>query len=389
MPSRAVGRSAPTGHEALRRIRTDAVLTALRTHGPVSRTDLADLTGYRPSSLTEIVRDLMNSGHIIQVGTGDSSGGRRPRLLAFNPAAETLVTVSLEGERARVAVVDLAGELHQEHTRRVDAADPLTGLATLISEAIQDADGPAPGRVVFSVPGVATAEGAVALSPVLHALGEDSLTSMLSERLGLPVQTENDVNLIALGERERGAAANVDDLVLIYVGYGIGAALVNDGALCRGAAGFAGEIGFLPAGLPPEPHSGGRGRFERRWSVPGIGAALFELGGQMPEEPVAELARRASEPAVAALRRSVIEAWAFAAIVCSCVVNPARVVFAGAATQLGADGLTDLRTMVRSSAPSAPEVVFAELGPHALDMGAVSPTLLSAVISAQPPATKE
>ncbi|MDL4776851.1 MULTISPECIES: ROK family transcriptional regulator [Thermomonosporaceae] len=379
------GRSAPTGNEALRRIRTDAVLAALREHGPVSRTGLADLTGYRPSSLTEIVRDLMGSGHVLQVGTGDSSGGRRPRLLAFNPAAETLVVVSLEGDQARAAVVDLAGEPYGEHTRRIDAADPFTGLVALIGEAVAGSTGPVPGRVVFSVPGVATVEGAVTLSPVLRALGDDSLTSTLADRVGLPVRTENDVNLVALGEREQGAAADVDDLVLIYVGYGVGAALVTGGALCRGAAGFAGEIGFLPAGPPPEPHEGGRGRFEQRWSVPGIAAALAGPDGPAPADPVGELARRAGEPEVATLRRSVIEAWAYAAIVCSCVVNPARVVYAGAAVRLGEPGLAELRALVAASAPSAPEVMFAELGARALHVGAVSPAVSSSAVVATRP----
>ncbi|MEU6265900.1 ROK family transcriptional regulator [Saccharopolyspora shandongensis] len=370
-------RSAPTGNEALRRIRTDAVLAALREHGPVSRTELAGLTGYRPSSLTEIVRELMASGHVVEAGAGDSSGGRRPRMLEFNPAAESLIAVSLEGEQARVSVVDLAGELLGAHSRAVDPHEPLDGLVAVIDQALKEHLRPRPGRVVFSLPGVATEAGAVTLSPVLEALGGRSLTDALTERVGLPVQVSNDVNLIALGERERGAAADVDDLVLIYVGYGIGAAVVSGGTLCRGAAGFAGEIGFLPAGLPPTPHTGGRGEFERRWSVPGIRQALSEIDGGSAGAPVAELADRAGEPAVAALRRQVIEAWAYAAIVCACVVNPARVVFAGAATELGPDGLAELAELVGSAAPSAPEVVFAELGAQALHIGAVSPSLMS------------
>ncbi|MGW1676472.1 ROK family protein [Saccharopolyspora sp. NPDC002376] len=378
-------RSAPTGNEALRRIRTDAVLAALREHGPVSRTELAGLTGYRPSSLTEIVRELMGSGHVIEVGAGDSSGGRRPRMLEFNPSAESLVAVSLEGEQARVSVVDLAGELLGSYSLAVDPDAPLDGLSDVVHQALRMHPKPSPSRVVFSLPGVATAEGAVALSPVLESLGGRSLTEALAERVGLPVQISNDVNLIALGERERGAAADVDDLVLVYVGYGIGAAIVSGGALCRGAAGFAGEIGFLPAGLPPAPHSGGRGEFERRWSVPGIRQALPELDGRADDAPVAELAARAGEPAVAELRRQVIEAWAYAAIVCACVVNPARVVFAGAATELGPDGLAELAALVGSAAPSAPEVVFAELGPRALHIGAVSPSLIPpAANTAQP-----
>ncbi|WP_197319908.1 ROK family transcriptional regulator [Saccharomonospora sp. NB11] len=370
-------RSAPTGQEALRRIRTGAVLAALREHGPVSRTDLAELTGYRPSSLTMIVRDLMASGHIVQAGTGGSSGGRRPRLLQFNPSAESLVALSLEGEQANAAVVDLAGELLGSHSRRVDPAEPLADLVSLTTDALDAHPTPRPSRVVFSLPGVATKQGSVTLSPVLRALGEDDLATVLSERLGIPVQVENDVNLIALGERERGAAADVDDLVLIHVGYGIGAAVVSGGTLCRGAAGFAGEIGFLPTSVPPAPHSGDRGRFEQRWSVPGISAALSEVNGHRTREPVAELAARADEPAVGALRRQVIEAWAFAAVICACVTNPARVVFAGAAPQLGEAGLAELGELVRASAPSAPEVVYAALGTQALNVGAVSPSLLS------------
>lgn len=375
--SEVTERSAPTGNEALRRIRTEAVLAALREHGPVSRTELAGLTGYRPSSLTEIVRKLMGSGHVLEVGAGDSSGGRRPRLLAFNPAAESLIAVSLEGEQARVSVLDLAGELLGGYSRAVDPHAPLDGLTDVIRNAVDAHPEPRPGRVVFSLPGVATAGGAVALSPVLESLGSRSLTEELTARVGLPVQVSNDVNLIALGERERGAAADVDDLVLIYVGYGIGAAVISGGALCRGAAGFAGEIGFLPTGLPPAPHTGGRGEFEKRWSVPGIRQALSELDGAVGGAPVAELAARAGDPAVAALRRQVIEAWAYAAIVCACVVNPARVVFAGAATELGPDGLAELAALVGSSAPSAPEVVFAELGSRALHIGAVSPSLIT------------
>ncbi len=378
-------RSAPTGQEALRRIRTGAVLAALREHGPVSRTELAELTGYRPSSLTVIVRDLMATGHIVQVGTAGSSGGRRPHLLRFNPSAESLVALSLEGEQANAAVVDLSGELLSGHSRRVDPAEPLGDLVAVVAEALDANPQPRPSRVVFSLPGVATEKGAVTLSPVLHALGEDSLAAMLSDRLGLPVQIENDVNLVALGERERGAATDVDDLVLVYVGYGIGAAVVSDGSLCRGAAGFAGEIGFLPTSVPPGPHTGDRGPFEQRWSVPGIGAALSELDGHESRDPVAALAARVAEPAVASLRRQVIEAWAFAVVVCSCVTNPARVVLAGAAPRLGDAGLTELRDLVRAAAPSAPEVVYAELGPQALNVGAVSPSLLShAANPAQP-----
>ncbi|MET7903920.1 ROK family transcriptional regulator [Streptomyces sp. NPDC005355] len=382
-------RSAPTGQEALRRIRIGSVLAALREHGPVSRTELADLTGYRPSSLTVIVRELLETGHVIQVGTGGSSGGRRPLLLEFNPAAESLVVLSLEGDQANAAVVDLAGMPLGSYSHRVDPAAPLDGLVTVAAEVLDIPTGPRPSQVVFSLPGVATTQGAVALSPVLKALGEDSLTGILSARLGLPVQVENDVNLIALGERESGAAANVDDLVLIHVGYGIGAAVISGGSLCRGAAGFAGEIGFLPTGLPPGPYTGERGEFERHWSVPGISASLRELEGRDADDPVAELATLADVPEVAALRRQVIEAWGFAAIACACVINPARVVFAGAATGLGPAGLTELSGLVRSSAPSAPEVVFAELGTQALHVGAVSPSLLSPAATITQPSPRK
>lgn len=97
------------------------------------------------------------------------------------------------------------------------------------------------------------------------------LKQLLEERFGFPVQVDNDVNLAALGERWKGAAKGQDNVVLISVGNGIGAGIVLNGELFRGASFSAGEIGYLvvdPASLVRrEP---GFGPFEEAYSLSGF-----------------------------------------------------------------------------------------------------------------------
>jgi len=90
-------------------------------------------------------------------------------------------------------------------------------------------------------------------SPNMSGWSNVPLESELSGRLGLPVLAENDANAAALGEARRGAGAGADDQIFVTVSTGIGAGLILNGQIYRGAAGFAGEVGHMvvkPDGFP-------------------------------------------------------------------------------------------------------------------------------------------
>jgi predicted NBD/HSP70 family sugar kinase len=132
----------------------------------------------------------------------------------------------------------------------------------------------------------------------LPALNEVVLDSLRSD-LGLPVTMENDVNLAAMAEQAVGAAADVPDFVLVWIGVGLGLATVLGGRLHRGVGGAAGEIGYLPVPgvpLPEDLTHPATGAFQR---LVGAQAVLPLAGSYGFAEPTAAACVAAAVRAVA------------------------------------------------------------------------------------------
>ena len=144
------------------------------------------------------------------------------------------------------------------------AADPLATMTALI-EGVRKVVGyraDTIGVVGVGVPGpVDAARGRIG-EPVTHvpALAKRALAAELGARLGLPVFVDNDVNALALGEWMFGAGRGKRSLVVLAAGTGIGAGIVLDGRIVRGATGFGGELGHVPVKFDgPRCFCGGRG----------------------------------------------------------------------------------------------------------------------------------
>ncbi len=367
--------TAPTGRDALRRIRTSAIFGTLLAAGPLARTDLAQRTGYSPSTVTGIVQDLSDAGYLRVVGQQESTGGRRRTLIELNRSSVTIAVVGLRGTRIWCALIDLEGKRVDTAEQDFDPQDPVGSTAGIVMALHRRADIP-PVHVVVALPGVVGSDGSVALAPAFGPVAHLHLADELEAATGLRTTVENDVNLIALGERVDGAGNGVDDLVLIHVAEGIGATIIANGEVLDGASRSAGEIGFLPEGMEAGPH-GERGDFERRWTVSGIQDSAARLALVLPDEAVVEALCSAESATARQLLADVVRAWAFAAIVCVCVVNPARVIFSGDAVSLGEEARQRLRDRVQSAAPSLTDVVFAELGHSAILHGAIAKVMKS------------
>ncbi|MCX6497342.1 MAG: ROK family transcriptional regulator [Arthrobacter sp.] len=367
--------TAPTGRDALRRIRAGAIFGTLLAAGPMARTDLAQRTGYSPSTVTGIVQDLSDAGYLRVVGQQASTGGRRRTLIELNRSSVTVAVVGLRGTRIWCALVDLEGKRLDTAEHEFDVQDPVGSAAGIVMTLHSRADTP-PVHVVVALPGVVASDGSLALAPAFGPMTHLRLADEMEATTGLRTTVENDVNLIALGERIDGAGNGLDDLVLIHIAEGIGATIIANGEVLDGASRAAGEIGFLPQGLEASPR-GERGEFERRWTVAGIKESAARLGLVLPEETVVDALCRAESSAGRQLLADVVRAWAFAAIVCVCVVNPARVIFSGDAVALDEEARRRLRDGVQRASPSFTDVVFAELGNAAILHGAIAKVMQS------------
>ena len=121
--------TAPTGRDALRRIWATAIFGTLLDAGPLARTDLAQRTGYSPSTVTGIVQDLSDAGYLRVVGQQESTGGRRRTLIELNRSSVTIAVVGLRGTRIWCALIDLDGKRLDTAEQDFDPQDPVGSTA--------------------------------------------------------------------------------------------------------------------------------------------------------------------------------------------------------------------------------------------------------------------
>ncbi|MEV0132698.1 ROK family protein [Dactylosporangium sp. NPDC050688] len=368
----------PVSRERSREIKRQSVISAAREARVLSRVDLAELTGLPAATLTALVRDLIAEGYLIERGPGGNTTGRPRAMLEFNPRAELVAAVSLEPPRITCEIADSNGTVIAHRTSRL-GLDVVETVCQFVAELVAE-HRPSLCGVAIAVPGVSS-DGAVRLAPSVGLVEARPIGQSVQQELGVPVVVDNDVNLMAAGERMAGAGKDVDDLLLLHVADGIGAGLILDGRVRRGASGAAGEVGFLPLDQEVGRAYSGVGPFEARWSANAIAEQVVALHpGRRPEAPVSELIQLASTSAAArTYLNEVLQAWARLIISCACVVDPGRVLLSGAAAQLDDAALQYIQDLVSARVPAPTEVRRAVLGDQAALHGAISYALSAAV----------
>lgn len=238
------------GPELIRAINKRRVLRLIRSSGPLSRADVAEQTGLTRPTISAVVAELLAEGWIQEVGTGESSGGRPPILLQFNPKARWVIGAELGAGHVRAVLADLNGTVAHRVKYRVESSDPLVELGR-VERAVREllavvAAQPVPVPVAglgLGITGMADHKAGVWQYSPHFEVRNLPVADILRERLNLPVWIENDARAMAWGEHSFGVGRGVDNLAFIRVGVGIGAGTIIGGRLYRGAHGGAGEIG--------------------------------------------------------------------------------------------------------------------------------------------------
>lgn len=243
-----------------RAINDRLALRLLQDEGPLTATQLKTLTGLSRPTVADLVERLAGSGLVHVVGeAGAERRGPNAKLYGIVADRAHLAALDVRTRSVSVVVSDLLGATLAEATVPIGdgtAPEPAVDQAVaLLERTAREAGASRLHSVAVGAPGLidpATRElRDTAKLPVWHR----RLVSVLQQRLPATVLVENEVNLAAVAELREGAArAAHDTFVLLWLGQGIGAAVVLDGRLRRGASGGAGEIGFLPVpgttGLP-------------------------------------------------------------------------------------------------------------------------------------------
>ncbi len=327
----------------LRDLNQSIALNLIAERGPLSRTDLARESGLPAATISRIVGDFVAAGLVLETASDESSGGRRPILLCVNPTAGYVVGVKLREDALTVAVCDLScAVVHQCEAALPDAA-PHRAVPT-IAAAVERCIGEAgiARRAVLGV-GVGlsglidSARGLCRYSAILDWRDVD-LGPALEYTLRLPVRVDNDVNTLAVAERQFGAGRDAADFLLLTVGRGVGLGVVVGGEIYRGAHGGAGEFGHMTvdtAADAPPCNCGKRGCLEAVASDYGIVRAAT---GVEPGHQVEAVMRDVLDRAIAgdaATRAIFTRAGAALGVAVANLIN----IFDPALVLLGGEGL--------------------------------------------------
>ncbi|MFD4157272.1 ROK family transcriptional regulator [Streptomyces hydrogenans] len=353
-----------------RAINDRLALRLLQDEGPLTAAQLKTLTGLSRPTVADLVDRLSGSGLVHVVGeAGAERRGPNAKLYGLVADRAHLAALDVRTRSVAVTVTDLLGAPLAEATAPV-GEDAGTGPAVekavaLLERTAKEAGVERLHSVAVGAPGLIDPETGELRDTTGLPAWHRRLVAVLQERLPAQVLVENETNLAAVAELREGAAVGREDFVLLWLGLGIGAAVVLGGRLRRGASGGAGEIGFLPvpgtSGLPSA--TGCDGGFHELVST----VAVEALAAAHGLDPARALTSGHGPFLDALARRLAVGAAAVAA-----VLDPGCVVLAG---ETGHQGGPELAARVEaelaSLSPLRTEVRATTLGDAAVLRGAL------------------
>ncbi|NLN28577.1 MAG: ROK family transcriptional regulator [Firmicutes bacterium] len=255
-----------TGNSQLmKRINRSLLLEAIWSRGPISRAELAKQMRLSPATVSAIVDQLIEEGLVDEKGLGRSQGGRPPVLVTLNPHARTVLALYVHVDGIQGAVTNLHGDVLHQITHPIDLASSDGLLGSIIQAvaklraAAQDLGRPVLG-IGVACPGLIDKNSGILRYSSSLGVKNVPVGPVVSKRFGMMTLVDNDQNATALAELHLGAGKGTQNFIYISIDGGIGAGIIVDGSVYRGAWGAAGEFGHMTVDVNGPPcRCGNRG----------------------------------------------------------------------------------------------------------------------------------
>lgn len=364
-------------------MRTADLFELLKDGRPWTRAQLAEETGLARSTVASRIDVLMRLGLVAPFGGAPSTGGRPAALFALNPRARAVAGVDVGATHVRVVLTDLAGEILDEESTDLEVAAGPEPVLTWVVEAVRRLLGPDVARLAaigMGLPGpVEHSSGRPISPPIMPGWDRYDVVGHVRRHLDVPVLVDNDVNVMAIGERSTHRA-DVDDLVLVKVATGIGAGIVSGGVLQRGAQGTAGDLGHVrvPGAGEVVCRCGNTGCLEAVAAGPALAAALREQDvAARTGQDVVDLVRAGDLRAVSVVRDAGRDIGEVLATMVN-LINPSVVVIGGQLAGAGEHLLAGIREVVyRRSLPLATADLVVEASRAGAEAGVLGAAALA------------
>lgn len=255
------------------------IIDTLVSKGPTSRADLAKILKLSAPSVSNNINQLLKKKILLEIGEGDSIGGRRPILLEFNYNYGYIVGIDLSSQDLKIALSNLKPEIIE--TRTIDISNIKIGknIVNLITENISDIlnnNNLKPEQLLvicLGFPGIINEEtGRLVVLPLwLYVWDEVNIKEEIKKKFTVEVIIKNDINLAALGECHYGVGRDYKNLVYVSVDMGVGAGVILNNILYEGVRLAAGEIGYFSSTIEDlNLDNKNIGPLESRIAIPGI-----------------------------------------------------------------------------------------------------------------------
>ncbi|MFD1939880.1 ROK family protein [Nonomuraea mangrovi] len=319
----------------------EQALSLLASGEATSRADLVETLQVAPSTVSSVVRRLLEEGAILEEGVGRSTGGRRPRILRLRDMGGVFAVSELGARHARIGLCSPDGRLLAAEEEAIDIASGPAEVFDAVAQAFgRLRSAAAPGQAMLGI-------GMALPGPVEFPLGRligparmpgwsgFDAHAHLRERFGVPVVVDNDAKAAAMGEHiVRGR--DTGDMIYVKAGTGIGGCLVSGGQIYRGGRGLSGDVTHVRVADSGERECscGSRGCLETVASGAALARQLEERGLPVTTTRDVIAASVNAEPSVVTMVR---HAGGLLGVALSGLVNflnPDAVVIGGALSSL-------------------------------------------------------
>jgi len=334
------------------------LLRILADGSPRTRGELAETLGFARATVALRIDPLIAAGLVNSVLDGPSTGGRPPSRLTLCADHRLVLAADLGATRGRVALTDLAGRILATRSRAIaitDGPEPVLSWVLAAAHALAADVGRLPGDIAavgVGLPGpVDHGSGRPAQPPQMPGWNGYDVPARIQVRLPVPVLVDNDVNIMARGERAV-AWPDVDDFVFVKVATGIGAGIISGGILQRGAQSIAGHIGHLPIARAADVGCpcGNSGCVSAVASGSAVARQLRTEGLAVADSAgVSELVLAGNERAARAVHQAGRDIGEVL-VACTGFVNPAVIAIGGSLARAGEPLLEGIREVVTARA---------------------------------------
>ena len=394
-----MGKNLLTGSfQLMKSLNRSVILNIIRERGPISRAEIAKVTKLTPPTVSNLVKELLQTEIIMEQSLGESSGGRKPTMLTLNSSMFHVIGLDIGSRHLKAILTNINGQLLNKEIFPIPNHVSKDGLLSLMKEAvhsIKNSAGIAEDRIIgigVAMHGIVDVEQGISVFAPNLNLQEIPIKDFLEEEFKMIVNVENDARAMSLGEQWFGNGSGVDSLVCINVGRGVGAGIIINGKLFHGQHFISGEIGHMVIDINgPRCTCGNYGCLQTFTSGPAIiehAAKELRLGQQSALTGLADgdFSRLTGEMIYeAALSGDVMsqnilaQAGRYLGIGVTNlihIVNPKRIIIGGGVSNAGEFILQNLKDTIKQRAltnsAKETEIMISKFGEDASVMGAVA-----------------